>query len=663
MLPGRRPFKEVSLNVTGAQSVKDRFPNRKRDHREDTRTSNVPCNVTGLSHVYNLYFVAYLGNIFVYEPQFPSQNIEQEPVLVIETDKRPFSPEDQEIYGVYANQGTRTINRLLVQRLGTEEVVAVVRNDGDVEAYYTRHIHQAIEKRAHDENTLGVSATDVRPFFHRTVGDSAWGLAIHSTARMIAVSANTHWTTVFTFALTDGEPDDQNDPLDGDDVHYFAMRGTPPPNDRRKNDVRILAHSGGKQNLPDIAFCNTSNDPAGRWLLTADILGTVAAWDVHNMQLMQLVNTAMNPPLFPIPSGYMDTRNGVWGLMFLDPLSFRAADTVEEAFGISPRQVGFDLRKEKDSAIWDLSRTMEQIDHVRRPFKDVGKPVKVRNGNYADPLETSRQAPNGSPIPVNGSSRRVHVEREDNSSEEDSEGDDEDDLEDEDDSDVDYAYDSAEETHVAVQRRDGTIYQVEKPRPGARFRRGEGLCGDLPCPIMQLSFQDVYLYQPSLNNKAWDHFPMPSIRRLFRQEVPAIFESPKFGRISMYTQIPSLGVVIIATQKGRVAILSLTSTTTKVLDYARFDPSQLPTERPRTEKRVYGFRVDHMLPLPNQEEAGHRPKAGIHGIAVGPVQGTEHLEDGLKRWRLMVHYQNFAMLAYEIGKPRKDTLDLSLTAL
>ncbi|KAI5207560.1 hypothetical protein AUEXF2481DRAFT_36532 [Aureobasidium subglaciale EXF-2481] len=663
MLPGRRPFKEVSLNVTGAQSVKDRFPNRKRDHREDTRTSNVPCNVTGLSHVYNLYFVAYLGNIFVYEPQFPSQNIEQEPVLVIETDKRPFSPKDHEIYGVYANQGTRTINRLLVQRLGTEEVVAVVRNDGDVEAYYTRHIHQAIEKRAHDKNTLGVSATDVRPFFHRTVGDSAWGLAIHSTARMIAVSANTHWTTVFTFALTDGEPDDQEDPPDGDDVHYFAMRGTPPPNDRRKNDVRILAHSGGKQNLPDIAFCNTSNDPAGRWLLTADILGTVAAWDVHNLQLMQLVNTAMNPPLFPIPSGYMDTRNGVWGLMFLDPLSFRAADTVKEAFGISPRQVGFDLRKEKDSAIWDLSRTMEQIDHVRRPFKDVGKPVKVRNGNYADPLETSRQAPNGSPIPVNGSSRRVHVEREDNSSEEDSEGDDEDDLEDEDDSDVDYAYDSAEETHVAVQRRDGTIYQVEKPRPGARFRRGEGLCGDLPCPIMQLSFQDVYLYQPSLNNKAWDHFPMPSIRRLFRQEVPAIFESPKFGRISMYTQIPSLGVVIIATQKGRVAILSLTSTTTKVLDYARFDPSQLPTERPRIEKRVYGFRVDHMLPLPSQEEAGHRPKAGIHGIAVGPVQGTEHLEDGLKRWRLMVHYQNFAMLAYEIGKPRKDTLDLSLTAL
>ncbi|KAG9714484.1 hypothetical protein KCU73_g16194, partial [Aureobasidium melanogenum] len=34
-------------------------------------------------------------------------------------------------------------------------------------------------------------------------------------------------------------------------------------------------------------------------------------------------------------------------------------------------------------------------------------------------------------------------------------------------------YDSAEDTHVAFTRRDGTICQIEKPKPGARFRRGD----------------------------------------------------------------------------------------------------------------------------------------------------------------------------------------------
>ncbi|THW10799.1 hypothetical protein D6D23_10581 [Aureobasidium pullulans] len=668
MLSGCRQFKEVSLTVTGAQSFKDRFPGSK-PHDENvpgcsedaTGRFKIPCNVTGLSHVYNLYFVAYVDRIYVYEPQFPSQNIEQEPVLIIDTETKPQSPEDQRHYGRYANRGTRAINRLLVQLLGTEEIIAVARDDGDVEAYYIRHIYSAIEKRAYYDNTLGILGTDVKPFFQRNVGLSAWGLAIHSTARMIAASSNTHATTVFAFALTDGEPEDEIDLSDEDEVYYYAMNEVKPPNDRRKNDVRILAHAQGSQNLPDIAFCNTGNDPAGRWLLTADILGQVATWDVHNLQLIQLVNAALSPPVFSIPSGWMDPRNGVWGLLFLDPLSFRNTETVEEALGISEDQPSVDLQKVKDTAIWDLGRTVDRLENVRRPFKDFGKPVEVKNGNYADPLEMSRQTANVSSSGT--TSRRSHSQIS-STIEEEEEDESEDRMpEDSDDSDDEVGYDSAEESHVTVQRQDGSLFQVEKPKPGARFRRGESMCGDLPCPILQLSFKDVYLYQPAPNSKAWEHFPMPSMRRLFRQEVPACFESGKFGRINMYAQIPSLGVVIVATQKGRIAILSLTQTVTRMLDYAKQDPTLSPQDRPRMEKRIYGFRVDHMLPLPSQEEAGHRPKAGIHGIAVGPVQGTEHLDDGLKRWRLLVHYQNHAMLAYEIGKSSRDQLDLSLMAI
>jgi hypothetical protein len=131
--------------------------------------------------------------------------------LIINTESRPRAPEEQRLYTHYPENGTRAINKLLVQLLGSEEVLAVVRDDGDVEAYYTRHIYNAIEKRAYYDSDLGILSADVKPFFHRNVGSSAWGLAIHSTARMIAVSANTHAATVFTFALTDGESEDESD--------------------------------------------------------------------------------------------------------------------------------------------------------------------------------------------------------------------------------------------------------------------------------------------------------------------------------------------------------------------------------------------------------------------------------------------------------------------
>ncbi|CAD0113076.1 unnamed protein product, partial [Aureobasidium uvarum] len=668
-----RPFREVSLTVTGAQFFKDRFSNSRR------RDEN-----TGLSHVYDLYFVAYVDKIYVYEPQFPSQSIEQEPAMVVHTEQKSKTPEEQRLYGHYAGHGTRAINKLLVQSLGNEEVLAVVRDDGDVEAYYTRHIYNAIEKRTYHDSTLGILSTDIRPFFQRSVGLSAWGLAIHSTARMIAVSANTHTTTVFTFALTDGVSDDENDFPDEDEVYYYGMSGVVPPNDRRKNDVRILAHSGGIENLPDIAFCNTGHDPAGRWLLTADLLGQVAAWDVHSLQLNQLVNTALSPPIFRIPKDHIDSRNGVWGLLFLDPLSFRTTTTIEEALGVSSSQIGVDLQREKDNAIWDLGKTVDCISHVRRPFRDVGNPVVVRNGNYAHPLELSRHGTPGPSTPTPLRRANVDADRssEEEVEEESEESNDEDHAWDSDDSYDGTGYDSAEDTHVAFPRPDGTMWQIAKPkvslrssctatllirslRPGARFKRGESMCGDLPCPILQLSFKDIYLYQPATSSKAWDHLPIPSTRRLFQQEVPIPFDSgsTKFGRINMYAQIPSLGVVIIATQQGRVAILSLTQTVTRMLDYEKVEVNQTPLERPRMEKRVYGYRVDHILPLASQEEAGHRPKAGIHGIAVGPIQGTEHLEDDLKRWRLLVHYQDLSILAYEIGKPSRDQLDLSLMAI
>jgi hypothetical protein len=384
--------------------------------------------------------VAYIDAIHVYEPQFPCQRLTQDPVLIIlTTDKQSQSLEDDRIYRQYRTRGTRAINRLLVQLLGNQEVVAITRDDGHVEAYYTRHIYHAIG------NHHGL---DIKPFFHRNVGLSAWGLAIHSSARMIAVTSNTHATTVFTFALTDDHQDDHGQSSERDEVFYYSINDTRPPNDRRKNDVRVLCHVKAMHNLPDVAFCNTGNDPAGRWLLTADILGQVAAWDVHTMSLVQLVNTALSVPIFPIPSGWMDPRNAVWGLMFLDPLSFRTTMTLQEAFGIVSDEAQVDLDKDKANAIWDIGKAVDQIHRVRRPFKDFGKAVEVNDGNYADPLEMSRR--------VATSDTSKHT---DNSPDADSDQDDN-----RIDSDDQDEYDSGAETHVTYRMPDGKFVRKEKPK-------------------------------------------------------------------------------------------------------------------------------------------------------------------------------------------------------
>lgn len=430
---------------------------------------------TGLSQVHNLYFVAYRGEIHVYEPQFPSQCIGAEPALIINTEALPNPSDQRRVYARYASQQTRDINKLLVQPLGNQEVVAVVRHDGDVEAYYTRDISRAIERRRYDDNSLGVFASDIRPLLHKNVGLSAWGLAIHTNARMIAVSSNTHATTVFTFALSDGETDDEID-LDDLPAHehrYFSMSGVIPPNDRRKNDVRILAHPAGLNNLPDIAFCNTGDDPTGRWLLTADISGSVATWDVHNLLLVQLTSTAISPPIFPLHPGVMDNRNGLWGVMFLDPRSFRPARSVEEAVNVSSMLDGFDFHKERQKAIWDLGKTVDQIEDVRRPFKDVGNPVRVLDGNYADPLATSRITSNGAlTVPISGHAsngaptarNRRPARNDSNNGEDEDESEDEDEDEESEEDEDDTGYDSAEQTHIEYEQPDGSIHRKEIPK-------------------------------------------------------------------------------------------------------------------------------------------------------------------------------------------------------
>lgn len=77
---------------------------------------------------------------------------------------------------------------------------------------------------------------------------------------------------------------------------------------------------------------------------------------------------------------------------------------------------------------------------------------------------------------------------------------------------------------------------------------------------------------------------------------------PAIDRLNLTQYIPELGIVVVATQIGRVAVCSLTR---------------------KGSKGPFGLRVDWILPFESQEKSHERPLTHLLGIAVGPVQGHQ----------------------------------------
>ena len=232
-----------------------------------------------------------------------------------------------------------TINHLIVGDLGIEEILLIATDYGEVVAYRTRDIMSAIERRS-DPGVLNIDDGDeVRPLWHDNLGDTAWGLAIHSRARMIAASSNSHEVTVFAFGLAGDLPLARKEPsrrpettrkqtqrlqipghplddsatsrsMSPDDFmeqrHYEdyitsrwpqSITVRPPeesssdyqdfPYPRQRDHRIVLPRTEG--NIPCIAFCNTGHDPEGRWLLSGGIKGVVYVWDVHHRSILKII--------------------------------------------------------------------------------------------------------------------------------------------------------------------------------------------------------------------------------------------------------------------------------------------------------------------------------------------------------------------------------------
>lgn len=165
------------------------------------------------------------------------------------------------------------------------------------------------------------------------------------------------------------------------------------------------------------------------------------------------------------------------------------------------------------------------------------------------------------------------------------------------------------------------------------------------CAIIHTSETDIRFLQDPMGD------PTVECQQPLTQNLPPNLQwLDGFDRLNMLAQIPELGIVAVASQSGRVALLTLTR---------------------MTMTNHLAFRLDLILPLRSQEEEGLRPNVPLLGLAIGPIQGREMTLAGIedegpgsndrgeawrrversRRYRLMLTYYDHTVLSYEIEPP------------
>lgn len=179
----------------------------------------------------------------------------------------------------------------------------------------------------------------------------------------------------------------------------------------------------------------------------------------------------------------------------------------------------------------------------------------------------------------------------------------------------------------------------------------ERLLEAFPFHLLFTSEFDIHVFsglQAHRNHPSLCAYDSVICTRPLSQKMPlALPDLGEIERLNMILQIPELGAVAIANQVGRVTLLTMT----KSVEYQ------------------CGFRIDWILPLRSQEEQDLRPEEALMGMAVGPIQGREALQNYSRfdrpeqhwnevgnpleyprRFRLFLIYRDHTVLSYEITR-------------
>jgi CRT10 len=560
-------------------------------------------NLSAFSQVHNLYFVASEDLVKVYRPSFPDQTLHLCILL------RP--PNVGHLSGFINEIKPHCINHLIVSFLGNREILLLACDDGDVCSWWTDHIEYVT---AHISQNPSNSASyaevaynlvpAIEPWFKECVKKSAWGLAVHSEARKIAVTSNSHSVCVFEFALHE----------------EVSEKGLDPSQLRRYRDKKIWLPDSGN-NLPCVSFCNTGHDPTGRYLVSGDIDGRALLWDLETACLVE----AWNAHYCIQPEDGTDcpclNRNdhrfphAVWGLYWIDLRSFPLKES--------------------------LSDTPLTATHIDLSSQDP-PPRSSKTWRLLEP-EGSERHIFSSNNPTSGSvSNNILVHSPLDSPEEDSDYDDN-----EDDDEDDYLDPQILPNYVLSP----SLEPLETEMPFVISRDRSAAQEDAyhalnipPLPFLQISAEQIWLDPERCPSRTTcdttfamtyplrQFIAQPHYHGRFFSNTYLMYSRVQ-NRMILHAFIPELGIFIVGAPVGRCAIISL---------YYNVAPDG---------RKVYGMSLDAVLPFEEQEWARERPAQLLMGLAVAPMQGDQNIQMVKDRtWRLLLHYEDHTILSYEIGR-------------
>ncbi|EEH22158.2 hypothetical protein PABG_04369 [Paracoccidioides brasiliensis Pb03] len=640
---------------------------------------------TALSQYRNLYFVAFGDEIYVYKPSGRGRALAPQPEMII----TPLM-KNPRARAYITPQNPQTINVIRVDDLGHEEILLLATDNGNVAAYRTERIFAVIE----EASVTGINKPRelgelVECFFSDWVGQSAWGLAVHTNARLVAVSSNSWCITVYAFALVDPEAPEKpagnvvnarNSTSAGDSLEWtnvslesqYSTLRRMSQDQRRARNIRFTL-VGHRYNIPNIGFLNSDLDPYGDWLVSTDISNKLMLFNIwHHPAPVKIID--LQRGLRKHPGTQHDNRRVGWNVLAIDPRSFRPKATLQIACGGTPHKLA-----DVDN-VHDLSKIAQRMRYTRQDGQhpdnsrvedqeldgnfSMGSDIDISSRPASPAVESLMETPSDSvanTLPsLQGDSPDLLTDAElidallvsviDTA--QDLPQNELDDIDDSDaqeaDSEDEGEPEEEEEVVVVVEEGEvegesehgGDVDSVVESYAGfhnyvyAAFQNGgsgsdltliESLQqhsqgGDTPEKI----FPDISSWL-SGSEEADTHRPLifadfPILH--FSERVVHMFAHPfakkasfilhdpvfqdgsgntsNFGmadRFNMVHQIPELGVVLAASQKGRVVILSLT---------------ECPDGK--------AFRLDHIIPFESQENRGDRPVTPLVGMAVGPVE-------------------------------------------
>ena len=321
-----------------------------------------------------------------------------------------LDPSSPGLVGHMPRTKPHAVNHLIVANLGTLEIVLIAHDDGDVVAFYTHDVERAMkdfeisrrDKQAGFKDMSEIDApvrnecidTIIQPFFQFNLRQSVWGLAVHPAERLIAVSTNGPHLWVFAFALSTNPSDvDVNRTTNKDlaedmlsavssrtssqssgsesscnPLQHHLLWNMVSPEDRWLSDrsrntyaemgLRLsLSERRGfgrhGANIPCITFDKEELGQNAR-LISTDISGCTLVWDVKERQYITTLSAHHER------QDSHDPLRAGWGLVSLDPRSFRTTETIVSALGVC------EIASRSNIHLLDISHSKALIPHNKR---------------------------------------------------------------------------------------------------------------------------------------------------------------------------------------------------------------------------------------------------------------------------------------------------------